>query len=106
MRSNRSAIGARVRVDIDTPSGARSVDRTVNSGSSFGDSPLELHIGIGDAAGVRRVEVRWPSGAVSQVSGLAPGRVYYWREDRAVPEAVKTPKSKPFSKEPVAPHKH
>ena len=55
-RSNRSAIGARIRLVI----GKRSIYRHVNSGGSFGANPLRQTIGIGDAKSVDRIEVYWP----------------------------------------------
>ena len=57
VKSNRAAIGARITVDGRGRDGAtRSIHRTVNSGGSFGASPLEQHIGLG--AGVRSVDSR------------------------------------------------
>ena len=73
--SNRAAIGARVRVVARTASGERSIYRTVGTGGSFGSSPLEVHVGLGDARGIDRVEVRWPraGGGIETFTGLAPG---------------------------------
>ena len=76
VKSNRSAIGARVRVDFEEPGGARSIYRTVNSGTSFGDSPFELHLGLGKARAIKQVEIRWPSGLRQVVTGLELGRIY------------------------------
>lgn len=56
-KANRSAIGARVRVDLED---GRSLYRVVQPGSSFGDAPLELHIGLGTATRVTRIQVHWP----------------------------------------------
>ncbi len=36
IKSNRAAIGARIKVTVATPNGPRSVYKTVNSGGSFG----------------------------------------------------------------------
>ena len=80
VRSNRSAIGARVRVDFSEPAGRRSVYRVVNSGTSFGDAPLELHLGIGQARSVRLIDIRWPSGLEQRLSGLELDHVYRVRE--------------------------
>ncbi|HEX3987584.1 MAG TPA: FG-GAP-like repeat-containing protein [Acidobacteriaceae bacterium] len=61
VRSNRAAIGAQIRVTVKNGSQApRSVDRTVNSGGSFGANPLEQHIGLGPHATIQRLEVWWP----------------------------------------------
>jgi hypothetical protein len=81
VRSNRSAIGARIRVVARTPAGERSIHRTVRSGGSFGASPLRQEIGLGDAVAIDRVEIRWPAGGVTQViRGLEPDRAYAIKE--------------------------
>ncbi|MFQ5691119.1 MAG: CRTAC1 family protein [Gemmatimonadota bacterium] len=80
-RSNRAAIGARVRVSVETPGAAREVYRTVGSGGSFGAGSLELNIGLGAACAIRAVEIRWPvPGETSRFRGLSPNRVYRLRE--------------------------
>jgi hypothetical protein len=77
VRTNRSAIGARVEVKVDTADGSRSIHRTVGSGGSFGASPLRLEIGLGAARRVRSVEIFWPaSGRKQTVTGLQPGKRY------------------------------
>ncbi len=60
--SNRSAIGARIRIDlIDADGGSRSVHRRVNGGGSFGGNPLRQTIGLGRPEAVEKVEVYWPT---------------------------------------------
>ena len=70
--SNRAAIGARIEVELDTPEGTRSVHALVGSGGSFGASSLEQEIGLGDATGIRRLEVYWPTTGIRQVFGDVP----------------------------------
>ncbi len=60
VKTNRSAIGARIRVTIQEAGQARRIYRTVGYGSSFGGNPLRQHIGIGKATRVREIEVKWP----------------------------------------------
>ncbi len=57
---NRSAIGARVELDVDGPGGRRTLYRHVGSVSSFGGSPLRQEIGLGDATVVSELRVTWP----------------------------------------------
>ncbi|NIR40168.1 MAG: CRTAC1 family protein, partial [Actinobacteria bacterium] len=45
--SNRSAIGARIRIEVATASGPRTIYKHVNSGGSFGANPLQQTIGLG-----------------------------------------------------------
>ena len=60
-KTNRSAIGARIKVTIEEAGRTRFVYRTVGSGGSFGASPLEQHIGIGKADRINEIEVWWPA---------------------------------------------
>jgi len=65
---NVNAIGARVRVDVATPLGPRSIYRFPGSVSSFGASLLtRTEIGLGDATAITRIEIRWPTTQALQV---------------------------------------
>jgi len=67
-KSNRSAIGATVRVE--TPGGIQT--QSVLSQSSYvSQNDLRLHFGLGLATRVDRISVRWPSGATEQFPGVA-----------------------------------
>jgi hypothetical protein len=82
-RSNRSAIGARVRVT----SGGRSQIREVISGSSYySQSDLRLHFGLGAAETVETLEVAWPSGLKDSASGLPARHLLVIQEGRGVVE--------------------
>ncbi len=76
VKSNRSAIGARIKVT--TPGQAFHV--VVNTGSSFGDAPLEQHIGLATSQSVQNVEIRWPSGLTQQFTNLAANTIYQLKE--------------------------
>jgi hypothetical protein len=65
--SNRSAIGARIRIDVEESGSQRSIYRWVNSGGSFGGNPLRQHIGVGSAETITRLEVFWPTSGETQV---------------------------------------
>ena len=68
VRTNRQAIGARVTVVArDRDGHERFISRVVSSGGSFGASSFALHVGVGDAAGVPRVEIYWPVSRLTQV---------------------------------------
>ena len=67
VQSNRAAIGARITVTVTGPDGApRRIHRSVNSGGSFGASPLEQHIGLGPGAVRVDVDVAWPASGTRQ----------------------------------------
>ncbi len=64
-RSNRDAIGARVTVSA----GGHRYLREVDGGNGYaGQSSTRLHVGIGAAASVDEIAVRWPSGIVQETS--------------------------------------
>lgn len=65
-RSNRFAVGARVRAVVDGPR-RRILTRWVGPGGSFGSGPLRVHLGLGEAAAVSRLEVYWPTSGETQV---------------------------------------
>jgi hypothetical protein len=67
VKTNRAAIGARVKVTFEENGVERSVYRDVNSGGSFGSNPLERHIGIGSATMIKSIEIKWPVGNYVQV---------------------------------------
>ena len=69
--SNRSAIGA--RVTLDAPELAPQM-REVSGGSNFGCLPFEQHFGLGTAAGVNSIAIRWPGGLRQTVTDLPINR--------------------------------
>jgi hypothetical protein len=77
--ANRSAIGARVEVEVADARGAvRTIRRTVNTGGSFGSGPLQLHVGLGRTSRVRQLRIRWPDSArsVATYDDLAVRKTY------------------------------
>jgi hypothetical protein len=82
--ANRSAIGSRIRVDVEGPSGERSIHASVGSGGSFGASSLQAEIGLGDAERIRAVELLWAgSGLRQRFEGLPLNRISSIREGEA-----------------------
>jgi hypothetical protein len=70
VRSNRSAIGARLALRVRTAGGTREIHRLVGSGGSFGASTLQQEIGLGPATAVESLTVRWPSGLIEAFTGV------------------------------------
>jgi hypothetical protein len=58
-RSNRSAIGARVR--LATAAGPQ-VQEVRGGGSYYSQNDLRVHFGLGTATRIERLEIRWPNG--------------------------------------------
>jgi hypothetical protein len=65
-KSNRAAIGARVKV-VTAGKTPLTVHRHVSSGSSWGANPLEQHIGLAKADRVAVLEIHWPVSGTTQV---------------------------------------
>ena len=66
-RSNRSAIGARVRC-VAGP--LAQIDEVRSGGSYLSQNDLRLHFGLRDRSLIDLVEIRWPSGAVDQLHSI------------------------------------
>jgi hypothetical protein len=69
--SNRSAVGAKVRVRATIQGRTMWQMREVNTGTGFRASPLEEHFGLGDATNVDTVRIEWPSGTVQELRHVA-----------------------------------
>ena len=83
VRTNRAAIGARIRCDITENGVKRSVYRTVTGGSSFGANPLRQTLGLGKAAKVDVLEVYWPTSDRKQTfRDVGIDQSFEIREDR------------------------
>jgi len=68
-KSNRSAIGATVRV---TAGALRQTDTVLSQSSYLSQNDLRLHFGLGQASRVDRFTVRWPNGAAEEEFPGAP----------------------------------
>ena len=86
-RTNRSAIGARVRV----VTGRHSQIGEVHSGDSvMSMSDLRLHFGLGAAQKADLVEVRWPvTGAVERFENVAADQIVYIQEGAGIVRSEK-----------------
>jgi hypothetical protein len=67
-QTNRSAIGARLRIDLagETPGGTRSIHRAIGNNGSFGGNTLVETIGLLDATTIDRLTVTWPASKTTQ----------------------------------------
>ena len=89
VRTNKAAIGAHVRVVVrDEAGNLREIHRTVNSGGSFGANPLTLHVGLGSATTVERLDVYWPVSRTTQTfTNVAVDRRFRIKEGAAALDA-------------------
>lgn len=59
--SNKSAIGARIKVIVENFDGTeRNIYATVSSGGSFGASSLQQEIGLGKVIAIKEIKIKWP----------------------------------------------
>jgi FG-GAP-like repeat/ASPIC and UnbV len=67
-KTNRSALGARIQVDVVHNDGTtQSIHRQVGGGSSYGGNSLVESIGLADAQAVAALSVTWPVSRTRQV---------------------------------------
>ena len=59
VKANKAAIGSRIKLTFTENGAQRSVYKDLNSGGSFGSSPLRQEIGIGQAKVIDDIEIRW-----------------------------------------------
>jgi hypothetical protein len=78
---SRDAVGAVLRI---TTNGVTQL-RTVKAGTSYlSQNDLRLHVGLGAAAKIDRVEVTWPSGKKEVAGGVQPNQLVTIREGMGV----------------------
>ena len=75
--SNRNAIGARVSV---TAGGATQIREVQGGGSYLSQNDFRVHVGLGAASLVDRLQVRWPNGREEQWTKVAVDRIVTLRE--------------------------
>jgi len=79
-RSNRSAIGAQVRVFWN---GQQQVQE-VSGGSGFcSQNQRRLHFGLGQSSDISRVEIRWPSGVKQTLTSPSADSIHRVKEPAA-----------------------
>ena len=104
VQSNRSAIGARIKITIDENGRSRAIYKTVNSGGSFGANPLRQEIGLGQAQKIVATEIRWPSGKIQPLDHLERDSAYFVREGEK-PQLLQLKKFE-YAKAPAGAHHH
>jgi thioredoxin-like negative regulator of GroEL len=83
--SHRDAVGAAVVLDAG---GRRRYAARTGGGSYQSAGDPRLHVGLGDACRVDRLEVRWPSGRVDRYEGLPADTGYLLREGDPSPRPL------------------
>ena len=88
-KSNRSGIGARVKVTATTAPQSESgickqpmqqIDELRSGGSYYSQNDLRMHFGLDKATRVDSVEITWPSGTKDTLKDLAANNLYVIEE--------------------------
>jgi hypothetical protein len=86
VRSNRLALGARVKVVAGE---LAQIDEVRSGGSYLSQNDLRLHFGLGKVERVDRVEIRWPSGKIEVLQNLAARSFYTVKEGEGIVPPVR-----------------
>ena len=81
VKSNRLAIGARVKIVAE---GVTQTEEIHSGGSYLSQNDLRVHFGLGSATKVESVEIRWPSGATETFKNLASDNFYAVLEGKGI----------------------
>ena len=89
VQANKAAIGSRIKVTFNENGIKRSVFKDVNSGGSFGSSPLRQEIGIGQAKLIDDIEIKWAgSQTVQHFKNISPDQFLHITEGDDKPEVI------------------
>jgi hypothetical protein len=81
-QSNRSAIGARLRCVVR---GSCQIEEVRGGGSYLSQNDLRVHFGLGEAASVDRLQVRWPNGFEEEWTDLQVDQILTLKEGSGRP---------------------
>jgi hypothetical protein len=94
-RSNRTGIGARVRVlarmQPDKPEPMTLIGEVRSGGSYYSQSDLRLHFGLDQAKTIDVIEIRWPFGQINTFRDLPVDRLCVVEEGAKEPKAFLLP---------------
>ncbi len=80
-KSNRSGIGAHLKVEFEEDKKIRSlVDEVRSGGSYYSQNDLRVHFGLGNATKIKSIEVKWLSGEIDKISDVASNQIITIKE--------------------------
>ncbi len=89
VKANKAAIGSHIKVTFTENGVKRSVYKDVNSGGSFGSSPLRQEIGIGQAKSIDDIEIKWAgSQTVQRFTNIIPNQFLHITEGNPHAEVI------------------
>ncbi len=87
-KSNRAAIGARVTI---RSGGVQQFSEVRGGGSYLSQNDLRLHFGLGAAAKMESVEIRWPNGNVEALRDVGGDYIYTIVEGKGIQDRKPLP---------------
>src|SRR5437588_1528058 len=96
-KSNRSGIGARLRCVTRPPDESaphQQIDEVRSGGGYISQNDLRVHFGVGKAAKIELLEIRWPSGQVDTLKDIAPNQLIYVKEGAGIVRTMRFPAPK------------
>jgi len=90
-KSNRSGIGARLKCVTRIAGESKAheqIDEVRSGGGYFSQNDLRVHFGLGKAAKVDVLEIRWPSGQVETIKDVKANQVIYVKEGAGIVRAT------------------
>ncbi len=91
VKSNRSGIGARIKCVSRPPDESKThaqIDEVRSGGTYISQNDLRVHFGLGKAAKVDLLEIRWPSGQVDSMKDVKVNQLVYVREGNGIIRTV------------------
>ena len=81
VKSNRCAVGTRVKLTFNDAGKVRSTYFTISKGASFGGNPIRLQAGVGKATVIDEIDVTWPAtGKTDVYKNVAINKIYRAKE--------------------------
>jgi hypothetical protein len=90
-KSNRLALNARIKI---VAGGMTQTEEIHSGGSYLSQNDLRVHFGLGAAQKIDSVEIRWPSGKVETLPGMAADQFYAVLEGQGIVAADRIRPSK------------
>lgn len=91
VKSNRTGIGARIRVVAKMSANSKQpliqIDEVRSGGSYFSQNDLRIHFGLDEAKTIDLLEINWPSGQVDTFKNLEVNKLYTVTEGSSVLKA-------------------
>lgn len=81
VKSNRSGIGARLKCTTEEGS---QIEEVRSGGSYYSQNDMRVHFGVGRAAKVKSLEIKWPGGTVETLNNLAVNQILVVKEGSGI----------------------